>query len=160
MAIKYLIRSPDLRLDFSQDLQDWRFKEMKKPEKPVLHLMCPKPVKLAVSRFKQWRGFLVAQRAKNPPSSLLETELQSLGLRWSPGEGKATHFSILYLRISLDKEAWPFDPWGYKSQLWLSNWTTISSKNVGFFSGTPPGSQWLVSMLIVRNTELWSQTGN
>ena len=59
-------------------------------------------------------GLLLAQSVKTPPA-MQETQVQFMGPEDSPGEGNATHSSILTWKIHGQRSLVGYSPWGRKS---------------------------------------------
>ena len=72
------------------------------------------------------RDFPVAQLVKNLPA-MQETQVRSLGGEDPLEKEMATHSSSFAWRIPWREEPGSLQPWGHKSQTWLSDYTTTTS---------------------------------
>ena len=86
--------------------------------------------------------FLVAQTVKNLPA-MKETWVWSLGWEDSPGEGTATHSSILAWRIHGQRRLAGYSSWGLKES---DNWATFTSPLLNVYQHTNvPNQFWTIS---------------
>ena len=70
--------------------------------------------------YSQYRAFMVAQMAKNPPA-MQETRVRSLGREDLLGKGIATHLSVLAWRIPWTEEPGRLQSMGLHSRTQLSD---------------------------------------
>ena len=82
-------------------------------------------IKREFDLFKEQLASLVAQTVKNLPA-VQETQVQSQGWEYTPGEGNGNPLQYSFLENPMDRGAWQATVHGFaKNRTWLNNQHTL-----------------------------------